>query len=147
MRQEFDQIIGSGWRFPPGVDGRGGIALSTMDREIEEAIQIILSTPKGYRVMRPEFGSRLHELLFAPINPGTFTAAAHYVEEALAWWEPRIDVVSVTAGRDPDNPACLLIYITYRLRAPHDARALVYPFYTIPYELEASLWPMPGAAY
>ena len=134
MAEQID-VIGAGWRFPPGVDGRGGIALSSREQEIEEAIQIILSTPKGQRVMRPEFGSRLHELIFAPINVGTFTAAQHYVREALGWWEPRIDVQDVVVGRDPEEPSCLLIYIAYRIRATHDARALVYPFYTIPDEI------------
>ena len=127
-------LIGTGWRFPPGVDGRGRIALSSERQEIEESIEIIISTPKGHRVMRPEFGCRIHELLFAPLNTSTFTTAVHYVEEALAWWEPRIDVQSVVVDRDPANPSCMLIYITYRERATHDERALVYPFYTIPGE-------------
>ena len=128
-------LIGSGWRFPPGVDSRGRIALSSDRVEIEEAIEIILGTPIGHRVMRPEFGCRIHELLFAPINTATFTAAVHYVREALAMWEPRIEVDDVVAGQDPHIASCLMIYITYRVRATHDERALVYPFYTIPGEL------------
>lgn len=133
----FDRVdlIGAGWRFPPGTDGRGGIAISSQEREIEEAIEIILSTPKGQRVMRPEFGCRIHELLWAPINASTITAAKHYVEEALGWWEPRIEVQAIQVGPDPYHPACLMVYITYRIRATHDERALVYPFYTIPDEL------------
>lgn len=127
-------LVGSGWRFPPGIDGRCGIALTSRDQEIEEAIQIILSTAKGQRVMRPEFGCRIHELLFAPINTSTITAAAHYVRDALAWWEPRITVQDVIISQDPDRATCLLIYITYQIRATHDERALVYPFYTIPDE-------------
>lgn len=131
---QLSDIIGSGWRFPPGVDGRGGIALSSREQEIEEAIEIILSTPKGQRVMRPEFGCRIHELIFAPINAGTAAAVAHHVKEALAWWEPRIDVEDVRVDPDPQTQGCLLIYIVYRIRATHDERALVYPFYTIPGE-------------
>lgn len=127
-------LIGAGWRFPPGTDGRGGIAISSREQEIEEAIDIILSTPKGQRVMRPEFGCRIHELLWAPINTDTITAAKHYVEEALAWWEPRIEVQAVVVSQDPHQDGCLLIYITYRIRATHDERALVYPFYGIPEE-------------
>lgn len=127
-------IIGSGWRFPPNVDGRGGIALVSREQEIEEAIEIILSTPKGQRIMRPEFGCRIHELIFAPMNAGTATAVAHHVKEALGWWEPRIDVKGVKVDVDPNNQSCLLIYISYSIRATHDERALVYPFYTIPGE-------------
>lgn len=129
-----NEIIGAGWRFPPGVDGRGGMALARGDAEIEEAIEIILSTPIGQRVMRPQFGCRIHELLWAPINASTTAAVAHYVEEALAMWEPRIHLTGVRAERDADTPACLLILVSYRVRATHDERALVYPFYTIPGE-------------
>jgi hypothetical protein len=127
-------IIGVGWRFPPAIDGRGRVALARHVEEIEEAIQIILSTPLGQRVMRPEFGCRIHELVWAPINASTTAAVTHYVEEALGRWEPRIQLLGVRTDSDPDDGACLLIYISYRVRATHDERALVYPFYTIPGE-------------
>jgi phage baseplate assembly protein W len=131
----FTDIIGSGWRFPVGIDERrGGIALAYDHDEIEEAIQIILSTPLGYRVMRPEFGSRIHELIFAPINAGMAATVRRYVEEALGYWEPRIELLDIETSADPDRPSCLLITITYRVKASHDERALVYPFYTIPGE-------------
>lgn len=129
----FD-LIGTGWRFPVGIDGRGALALSQGTSEIEEAIQIILSTPIGHRVMRPEFGCRIHELVFAPINASTTTAAIHYVEEALGYWEPRIEVESIDVSIDPEISSCLLITIFYRVKATYDQRALVYPFYTIPGE-------------
>jgi hypothetical protein len=128
-------IIGSGWRFPIEVDGRGGIALSRGDDEIEEAIELILSTPLGLRLMRPAFGCRIHELVFAPMNAGTFTAARHFVEEALGMWEPRIDVAEVRcAPVETHQGAVLKITVDYRIRATHDERSLVWPFYTIPEE-------------
>ena len=127
-------LIGAGWRFPVAWDGRGRIALSSGEDEIGEAIVIILSTPIGYRIMRPQFGSRLHELVFAPINTSTMTTAEHYVAEALGYWEPRIDVLQVRAERYPHTQGVLLITIHYRLRATYDERTLVYPFYTIPEE-------------
>lgn len=129
-----NDLIGAGWRFPPNVDGRGNIALVDGTEEIEEAIQIILSTPVGMRPMRPTFGSRIHELIFAPINSGTITSAIHFVRDALALWEPRIEVLDVTAEPDPEQPSILLIGIIYRILPTHDERALVYPFYTIPEE-------------
>jgi phage baseplate assembly protein W len=127
-------IIGKGWRFPLGVDGRGGIALAEGDQDIEEAIEIILNTPKGQRIMRPEFGCRIHDLLFAPLDSATMAAANRYVSEALGWWEPRIDVLEVLTTRDPQQTDCMLVTVSYRVRATHDERTLVYPFYTIPEE-------------
>lgn len=127
-------LLGVGWAFPVGVDARGRIALARHERDIEEAIRIILLTPKGQRVMRPEFGSRLHDLIFAPNNATTAGLAAYYVEEALGMWEPRIAVQEVDARPDPDDNGRLIIDITYQIKATYDSRTLVFPFYRIPDE-------------
>jgi phage baseplate assembly protein W len=125
-------FLGSGWSFPPRPDGRGGIAMALEYDDIDQAISIILSTPIGQRVMRPTFGSRLQELVFAHANPNTWGLAELYVTEALGFWEPRIDVLEVVAATDPDNRELLKLHIHYRVKASHDERSLVYPFYRIP---------------
>lgn len=132
-------FIGAGWAFPVGVDARGHISLAHRERDIVEAITIILLTPKGQRVMRPEFGCRIHELVFAGNDATTAGLAAYYVEEALGMWEPRIRVIRVTAEADPDNDGRLLIEIHYEIKATYDVRALVFPFYRIPGEATATV--------
>lgn len=133
MSERFD-IVGSGLCFPLAIDERGGLALTHQpDEEIAQAIGIILRTPVGQRLMRPDFGCRIHELQFAPINASTLATAAHYVEEALGYWEPRIEIQDILAT-PATAPGCMLISIVYRIRATHDERALVFPFYTIPAE-------------
>jgi phage baseplate assembly protein W len=127
-------FLGVGWAFPVGVDARGRIALARQERDIEEAIRIILLTPKGQRVMRPEFGCQIHDLMFAPNDATTAGLAAYYVEEALGMWEPRIHVKGVTARPDMENLGRLLIDISYEIKATHDSRSLVFPFYRIPGE-------------
>jgi len=131
MTQTAD-LIGAGWNFPLAVNARGGIALARHVNEIEQAIAVILSTPRGQRVMRPEFGCRIYELIFAPINASTFATAKRHVQEALARWEPRIAVLDIAIVPDTGQPACLLIAITYQVRSTYNERTLVYPFYTIP---------------
>ncbi len=130
----MSDFLGTGWAFPPITDGRGGIALASGEEDIVQAIWVILATPVGSRVMRPEFGSRLHELIFAPANADTFGQAVSYVQEALGFWEPRILVTHVEAGVDPEEPERLLIRVDYRIKATHDERSLVYPFYQLPGE-------------
>jgi phage baseplate assembly protein W len=137
-RDATTDLLGVGWAFPVGVDARGRIALARHERDIEEAIRIILLTPKGQRVMRPEFGSRLHDLIFAPNTPTTAGLAAYYVEEALGMWEPRIEVQDVNARPDPEDNGRLLIDITYQIKATYDRRTLVFPFYRIPDESPSS---------
>ena len=131
-----EAIIGRGWAFPPRVDSRGVISLTNEQSEIEQAIQIILSTPIGTRVMRPTFGSRLHELVFSPINSQTIAQARRFVEEALGMWEPRIQVkdVEVTPDTQDGNNSSLKIKISYEIKTSHDSRSLVHPFYLIPGE-------------
>jgi len=127
-------IIGRGWAFPPRLDHRGRLATVGSVEEIEQAIRIIITTVPGQRVMRPEFGCRLHELVFAPNDAQTAGLAERYVREALGRWEPRIDLEDVTAGPDPDFPGRLLVTCRYTIRATHNRRSLVYPFYLIPEE-------------
>ena len=133
MTTELEKdILGTGWSFPLGVDGRGGISLSNHERDIEESIRVILGTAKGERRMRPNFGCDVHTLVFAPNNATTWGLASHYVEEALGWWEPRIEVNEIDTHPDPEDTAQLLINIQYRVKATNDARNLVYPFFLVP---------------
>jgi phage baseplate assembly protein W len=130
----MSDFLGVGWAFPVKVDARGRIGLARQEQDVEQAIRMIVLTPKGQRVMRPEFGCHIHELIFAPNDGATAGLAARYVEEALGMWEPRIQVMDVKAGVDPSDPSCLLIEVIYELKATNDQRSLVFPFYTIPGE-------------
>jgi phage baseplate assembly protein W len=126
-------LIGRGWGFPLGVDATGGLALSSGLIEIEESISIIIGTSPGERVMRPTFGCKIHELVFAPNNSETLGLARRHVEEALGMWEPRIEVraVNVSADAAEADRGRLNIEVTYMVRGTKDARSLVYPFYLI----------------
>jgi phage baseplate assembly protein W len=129
-----DDIVGRGWTFPPRIDAQGGLALTSERSEIEQAIMIILTTSPGQRVMRPTFGCRLQELVFQPNDNKTAAQARRFVEEALGQWEPRIRLITVEAGPDPSEASRLLIEIEYEIKATHDRRSLVHPFYLIPEE-------------
>jgi phage baseplate assembly protein W len=82
--------------------------------------------------MRPSFGCRLSELVFAPNNNHTAIQARRFVEEALGMWEPRIRVTQVDAKPDPNGNNRLVIEIEYLVKSSHDRRSLVFPFYLIP---------------
>ncbi len=129
-----EEIIGRGWVFPPSIGPQGGMALTSERTELDQSIRIILSTSPGQRVMRPNFGCRLYELVFAPNNSHTAAQARRYVEEALGMWEPRIRVTKVDARPDEQERSRLIIYIQYQVKATHDQRSLVFPFYLIPEE-------------
>jgi phage baseplate assembly protein W len=108
-------------------DGR--IAQARHEQRIEESIYLILSTAKGERVMLPDFGCGMHDLVFGPNNAGTVAAVVQTVRTALTTCEPRIDVLDVDAETAPEQPNLLLIRINYRIRANNARGNLVYPFY------------------
>lgn len=131
-------IVGRGWSFPISLSGSRGLQLTHYGNEIEQAIQIILGTIPGERVMRPEFGSRLHELVFEPLNQQTIDRARQFVRMALERWEPRIELkdvkIDATPGNFGEKEGCLLINVEYEIKKTFDQRSLVYPFYLLPLE-------------
>jgi uncharacterized protein len=128
------EIIGSGLAFPLQVDRRGGIALATDEIDIEQAIELILSTAPGERPMRPEFGCGVHDFVFDTIDAGTVSRMETEIRSALDRWEPRVEVADVDFDLSGVERGELLINIAYRLRATNHMRNLVYPFYVIPAE-------------
>jgi phage baseplate assembly protein W len=125
-------FLGLGWNFPVRVrpDGSGQIALAPdSDEDIRQSIWTILATSPGERVMRPDFGCGIHDLVFGVNNAAMATAVTAAVREALAVWEPRIDVLDAYAAPDPARPNVLVIEINYQVRSTNSRFNLVYPFY------------------
>ncbi len=125
------EFLGQGWAFPLQFNPRGQIALAAGERDIVQAMQIILSTMPGERVMRPEFGCRAWELVFSPIDAETISQMKNFVTEALDRWEPRIQVDDVIAYRDTTDDGVLLVEIQYTVKSTHDPRSIVYPFFIV----------------
>ena len=128
----MNDFIGAGWAFPVGVDATGAIALATGHKDLEQAMRLILSTYPGERPMRPEFGSRLRDFIFAGATLDNAAAIANEVRHALERWEPRADINDVTVSLDDAELGKLYIDIKYTIKATNDMRNLVFPFYTIP---------------
>jgi phage baseplate assembly protein W len=122
-------FLGIGWAYPVATDPlKGDIALSRYDRDVKEAIRIILETAPGERAMRPRFGCGIHDLTFEEINATTMFAVEASVRDALVTFEPRIELIEVVVDpRDALN-GLLLIAIQYRLRRTNQEDNLVYPF-------------------
>lgn len=119
--------IGAGFAAPLRVSVQGGIQLSSDAPNLEESILIILRTSLGERVYRPNFGCRLAELVFEPLNTQTLLLIRLYIEEALKMWEPRIILRQVRT--DPYPSGRVDIEIIYQPKNSYDLRSLVYPFY------------------
>lgn len=72
-----------------GMSVHTGRSIS-VEEHLTQSITDILTTPKGSRVMRRDYGSRLHELIDAPMNGETVVDVFAATAEALDAWEPRL---------------------------------------------------------
>ena len=126
---EQPKYLGTGLSFPLQTNVQGGLKLSAEVQKVKESIWLILRTDLGERVYRPDFGCRLSELAFAPLNNDTLLKIRLYVLEALQIWEPRIEVDEVRA--DPDTAGRVNITIDYHLKSRPDPYSFVYPFYLV----------------
>jgi len=122
VRKEF---LGRGWRFPFGFESAsGGVALSEYEQNIQQCITVILGTKPGERQMNPQFGCRIHELMFAPNTRATATLISQHVELALGRWEPRIEVTNVESW--PDDSGVIRIVVQYKIRSTLSEHELSY---------------------
>ena len=126
MQKDF---LGKGWKYPVYVDHQHEIAMSEYDNDIKEAIWIILGTARGERVMRPDFGCGIHDMVFASLNSATLTLMENSVQEALLSWEPRIDLIGIQVSDEYAQEGKVVISIDYRVRSTNKRDNLVYPFY------------------
>ena len=126
-------FLGVGWPFPltdaygnPRLNGDGSLQLSEYEESVRESIWIVLGTSKGERVMRPNFGCGIYDLVFEVNSASTAGRVAQEVKDALLYFEPRIDVLDVQVEPEGER---LLISIDYQVRATNNVFNLVYPFY------------------
>jgi phage baseplate assembly protein W len=133
---EDGSFVGRGFGWPLQVDQTGSIRLTDGPDSLDRAITMVLMTAPGERLMRPEFGCRIWELMFEPVTGNLLGLIAQYVRDALARWEPRVEVDEVIPTVDAAHDSLVRIAIGYHVRSTNDRRNLVYPFYVIPHDAE-----------
>ena len=119
---------GTGWAFPVRV-GTSAIEQVSGDEDVRQSIHLILATAKGERVMRPDFGCGIHDLVFAAVSTQLITRVRHEVEDALRIYEARIEVLRVAVATGGLAVGRLDVEIDYRVRTTNQTGNFVYPFY------------------
>jgi uncharacterized protein len=131
-------FLGVGTAFPLALDpATSGLARAEYEESVRQSIHIILGTAKGERVMRPDFGCGIHDLVFENASAATAGRIQQEIRQALLRLESRIDVLDVDVrqggqGGQRGERNQLLIHIEYEVRATNNAFNLVYPFYLQP---------------
>lgn len=116
---------GAGAATGPATSPSGALLTVEGDDAIRQSLLLLLTTAPGERVMRPDYGCPIHYLSFSPNDATTAGLAIHYVRQAVARWEPRVDIVHLDAGADPEDPGRLTVTLEYRVRASGEVRELV----------------------
>jgi hypothetical protein len=127
---ERKDFLGRGWAMPVDLDPRTGlVATSEYEDNIRQSILIVLETAPMERVMRPNFGCGIHDLVFTAVDTTTIQRIRSVIEEALRRYEARIEVLGVTVDEDATSEGKLLIELEYRVRKTNQIGNLVFPFY------------------
>lgn len=125
-----ESFLGRGWGFPPEFSKNTKSVLLTEDEsDIEKSLDILLSTRPGERIMVPEYGCNLDELLFKPLNLTLKTFVSDLIKTAILYHESRIDIEKIRIDPSGDNDGILLISIDYRIRITNSRKNMVFPFY------------------
>ncbi|WP_305989070.1 GPW/gp25 family protein [Roseibium sp. MMSF_3544] len=127
-----DRFIGTGWSFPPTFEN-GAVQMTDGVQNIRESLRIILTTTLGERVMRPDFGCRIKEEIFGPMNSTRLTMIETVIRRAILLHEPRVEAKRV-AVEARQAEGILEISLDYEIRGAKSRFSLV-----LPYELEAAL--------
>src|SRR5215218_1056511 len=126
-------FLGVGWSYPVEVDKAPNknefeVKLARYEESVRQSIWIILGTAKGERIMRPDFGCGIYDMVFGVNSSTAASEAAEEVRDALVSFEPRIDVLDVEVAPGGDGEV-LYVSIDYQVRATNTVFNLVYPFY------------------
>ena len=127
-----NDFLGRGWSFPPAFNPQSSpksVEMTAGLADIERSLHILLTTQPGERMMVPDFGCDMQDILFEPISTALQARVKDRVETAILYFEPRIDPLDVTIEEPPEQPGLLLITVNYRVRSTNTRYNFVYPFY------------------
>lgn len=123
-------FLGTGWGFPPTFDNTTNkVAMTSDEADIQLSLQILLSTRKGERVMLPDYGCNLNEMLFEPMNATFKSYISEMIRTSILYYEARIDLNSLLIDDSQDAEGIIIINISYTVRTTNSRFNFVCPFY------------------
>ncbi|MEZ4778642.1 MAG: GPW/gp25 family protein [Flavobacteriaceae bacterium] len=127
---ESTDFLGEGWGFPPHFDRKTGTVITTIAiDDINKSLHILLSTRLGERIMVPDYGCNLEELLFQPLDISLKTYIIDLIKTAILYHEPRIDVTKIKLDDSQELEGIIQIEIEYLVRVTNSRGNMVFPFY------------------
>ncbi len=114
-----------GFSLPFQIDlGTGGVAWAAGDKKLKENLTHILLTGVGERVMRPDYGGGIRQLIHDPNNEALRAIVQHQIAKSVGQWEPRVALQEVVVTQ---TEATLIIRLNYVLRQTGQPQSLSVP--------------------
>ncbi|HMB40782.1 MAG TPA: GPW/gp25 family protein [Balneolaceae bacterium] len=124
------EFLGRGWTFPPQFNrAESRVEMTQGYEDIEKSLEVLLGTRKGERVLLPDYGCNLDEMVFEAFNESVKTYLADMVKSAILYHEPRIEPLQVIIDDSYITEGRLMIEIEFLVRATNSRFNKVYPFY------------------
>jgi phage baseplate assembly protein W len=125
-----DSFLGTGWSFPPTFNqATGSVDMTSDEQDVQISLQILLATRKGERVMQPDYGCNLDEMVFEPMTTSFKTYIRETIKTAILFYEPRIELNSIKIDSSRETEGVILIIIDYTTRTTNSRFNFVYPYY------------------
>ncbi len=123
-------FLGTGWGFPPTFSkATRQVEMLSDEADIQNSLEILLSTRQGERVMLHKYGCNLDEMVFEPMTTTFKTYIKDMIQTAILYYEPRIDAKKITLDDSRDAEGVILVIIEYVVRSTNSRYNFVYPFY------------------
>ncbi len=106
--------------YPFHFDGRGRTAVTDYEDHIRDMIEQFLFTNPGERVNRPDFGSGLLQMVFAPNSPELAAALQLTIQAGLQRWLG--DLIEVQSAVAESQDATLRVEVQYMVKRTGERR-------------------------
>jgi uncharacterized protein len=127
--KKYTSFLGTGWGFPPTFSrGIDSVEMISDETDVHSSIEILLATTIGERIMQPDYGCNLKDMLFEPLDENLRTYFKRQIEQAILLFEPRVILDDI--GFEVRNlEGTILINLNYRIVTTNTRFNIVYPFY------------------
>jgi phage baseplate assembly protein W len=103
--------------------------MTEKNEDIQRSLAILLNTTVGERIMQPKYGCNMFEMVFESLDTTTKTIIKDKIKTAILYFEPRIDVTSISMNTTNELEGEILIEIEYVIRATNTRFNFVFPYY------------------
>lgn len=125
-------FLGRGWSFPPNFNKElGTVELVSELEDIRQSLQIYLSTRRGERLMRLDYGSFIHENIYDPARTTQLNYLAEQLRKDIRRYEPRVIVIQVEVDDSQRDEGIIQFKINYEVQANNVRDNIVFPYYIL----------------